>query len=335
MSDKFVQLSIAFFIFILVFALLTRHLSCSIKLLMLAFAKSLLRSRIKILYAFLCLLCRTNASRPSPIMFVDFNLIKFLLFITFLTISSRKAWKIITLTSTKLISTFNSKTLCNLLIFFYFKSSAWLCSCGDIESNPGPPNDYFKFMHWNANSLPAHNFARIALIETYNSIHQFNLIAITETALKNEIPNEKIDIPGFTPIRCDLPNDDSHGGVMIYHKTDMAVKNRSDLTNHSNSIVLELSIARKKVFFIVAYRKRASLMDFNNFVEKFGILLSKIENERPHCTIITGDFNAHSNAWYNGDKTDIYGSAMKKSFDDHNIFQLVHDPTYITKISQT
>ena len=72
-------------------------------------------------------------------------------------------------------------------------------------------------MHWNLNSLPAHDFSRIPLIQAYNSIHNFHLIAITETALKDSIPNDKIDIPGYSPIRCDLPNNDSHGGVLIYH----------------------------------------------------------------------------------------------------------------------
>ena len=101
-------------------------------------------------------------------------------------------------------------------------------------------------MHWNANSLPAHNFARIPLIQHYNAINNFNLIAISESALKNEIPNEKVEIPGYCPIRCDLANDDSHGDVMIYHKENMAVKNRSDLFGHTNTLVLELSIAKKR-----------------------------------------------------------------------------------------
>ena len=101
-------------------------------------------------------------------------------------------------------------------------------------------------MHWNVNSIPAHDFSRISLLVAYNSIHDFQLIAITETALKNNIPNDKIDIPGYSPIRCDLPGNDTHGGVLIYHKLDLSVKNRADLCSISNTIVLELSISRKK-----------------------------------------------------------------------------------------
>ena len=142
--------------------------------------------------------------------------------------------------------------------------------CGDLELNPGPnPNDYFKFMHWNANSLPAQDFARVPLIQLYNAINDFGLIAMSETALKSEIPDEKIEIPGYCPIRCDLSNGDSHGGVLIYHKENMAVKNRSDLTNYPNSLVLELSVARKKVFFVLVYRKFGqSLTEFNKFIWK-------------------------------------------------------------------
>ena len=113
----------------------------------------------------------------------------------------------------------------------------------------------------------------------------------------------------------------------------MAVKNRLDLTNHPNSLVLELSIARKKVFFILVYRKFGqTLMEFNNFIEKFETLISKIEQERPHCTIITGDFNAHCHEWYSGDKTDIYGSTLQNLFNNHIIFQLVNQATFITKM---
>ena len=191
-------------------------------------------------------------------------------------------------------------------------------------------------MHWNVTSLPAHNFARIPLIQHYNAINDFNLIAITETALKNEIPNEKIEIPGYCPIRCDLANGDSHGGVMIYHKENMAVKNRSDLFDHKNTLVLELSIAKKKVFFILVYRKHGqTLMEFNNFIETFETLLSKIENERPYCTLITGDFNAHCSEWCKNNKTDIFGSTLQGLFNDHGLFQMVHQPTFITKVART
>jgi len=182
-------------------------------------------------------------------MLFDKNIIKFLTITSLIAFVTSKIFNILIKTVPKLMLRVNPEIACSFLAFFYYRASAWLFLCGDIELNPAPPpNDYLKFMHWNANSLPAHNFARIPLIQLYNAINDFSLIAISETALKTEIPNEKIEIPGYCPIRCDLANNDSHGGVMIYHKENMAVKNRSDLFDHINSLVLELSIAKKKFF---------------------------------------------------------------------------------------
>ena len=223
MSDKFTQLSWAFLLFILVFAslfaLLGRFFIHFTKLA----AKKILKSRIRVLYLLLCLSHRNNTLRFPPKMLFDKNIIKFLTITTLIALVTNKLFNILIKTIPKLMLRVNINIACSLLTFFYYRGSAWLFLCGDVELNPGPPfNDYFKFMHWNVTSLPAHNFARIPLIQTYNAIHDCSLIAITETALKSEIPNEKIEIPGYCPIRCDLANNDSHGGVMIYHKENMA-----------------------------------------------------------------------------------------------------------------
>ena len=144
-----------------------------------------------------------------------------------------------------LLTLLDTTNLLGIFIIIYHFHCDDLLSHGDIHPLPGPTTPYFKFMHWNANSLPAHDFIRVPLIQAYNSIHNFHLIAITETALKNDVPNDKIDIPGYTPIRCDLTGNDTHGGVMIYHKNDISVKNRPDLCLTSYTIVLELSISKK------------------------------------------------------------------------------------------
>ena len=67
-------------------------------------------------------------------------------------------------------------------------------------------------MHWNLNSITAHTFERIPLLNAYMVQHKLHIAAISETALSKQIPNSKIDIPGYTPIRFDLVDNDSHGG---------------------------------------------------------------------------------------------------------------------------
>ena len=98
-----------------------------------------------------------------------------------------------------------------LNFFFSIKIAKFLIMCGDVESNPG-----FTFMQWNCNSLPAHNFTRVTLIEAYNTLHNFDLIALSETALRPDHQNKPLEIKGYSIIRNDLPTGDTHGGVMIY-----------------------------------------------------------------------------------------------------------------------
>ena len=149
-----------------------------------------------------------------------------------------------------------------------------LIICGDVEINPG---DTFDFMQWNCNSLVAHQYSRIPLIEAYSSLHKLQIIALCETELKPEHNNTDIEIDGYSIIRNDLPVGDSHGGVMIYHKNDLAVKHRIDIQSLSNTIVLELSISKKKVFFILAYRKFGQSNDeCINFEHKIDEMIVKL-----------------------------------------------------------
>ena len=136
------------------------------------------------------------------------------------------------------------------LCFYYYRAASYLFICVDVSLNPGPnfADSFFKFCHWNCNSIQAHNFSRVSLIQTYNAIHNFNLIAITETALREDVNNDQLDIPGFNLLRSDLPEQDSHGGVMLYHKIDLPTKCRLDLEGQSNMIVVELSISKKSFF---------------------------------------------------------------------------------------
>ena len=58
---------------------------------------------------------------------------------------------------------------------------------GDVELNPGPKNTksyyYFSLCHWNINSLPAHDFSKLSLIEAYNTHDKFDMICLSETYL--------------------------------------------------------------------------------------------------------------------------------------------------------
>ena len=61
---------------------------------------------------------------------------------------------------------------------------------------------------------------------------------------------------------------------MIYHKNDLAIKHRTDLQLHTNTLVVEITISRKKDLFILAYRKFGQTAhEFNIFQEKIDEML--------------------------------------------------------------
>ena len=56
---------------------------------------------------------------------------------------------------------------------------------GDVETNPGP--ETLDFCTWNLNSIIAHDYLRVSLIEAYNSVYNYDLIGIVETHLDSTV----------------------------------------------------------------------------------------------------------------------------------------------------
>ena len=82
---------------------------------------------------------------------------------------------------------------------------------GDVEINPGPNPGYsnsFSFCHRNLNSIAAHNFIKMFLLQAYNSIHKFDVICLSETYLDSSyhIDDDQLALPGYNLIGADKPN---------------------------------------------------------------------------------------------------------------------------------
>ena len=57
---------------------------------------------------------------------------------------------------------------------------------GDIETNPGPRgkcSEFFSFCHLNLNSLPAYSYAKVPLLQAFNTLDKFDLICISKNIL--------------------------------------------------------------------------------------------------------------------------------------------------------
>ena len=87
------------------------------------------------------------------------------------------------------------------------------------------------------------------------STNNCDIFSITETALTRADPDEHIEIQGYNLIRKDLPDNDTHGGVLIYYKETLALKHCPNLETQPNVLVTETSFGRKKVYLSTVYRK--------------------------------------------------------------------------------
>ena len=101
---------------------------------------------------------------------------------------------------------------------------------GDIESNPGPRRCgscyNFTICHWNLNSMTAHSFEKINLLEAYNTIKKFDVICLSESYLDSSIAshNHDLNIKGYNLYRANHPNNVKKGGVCAYIRESLPVR---------------------------------------------------------------------------------------------------------------
>ena len=97
----------------------------------------------------------------------------------------------------------------------------------DVEINPGP--ETLDVCTLNLNSIAAHDFLRVSLIEAYNSVYNYDLIVIVETRLDSTVNKDSLAKDGYTFIQDSHPHNVKWDGVGLYIKDSLPSKNRSDL----------------------------------------------------------------------------------------------------------
>ena len=200
----------------------------------------------------------------------------------------------------------------------------------DVETNPGDfNNNFFTFCNWNVNSLAKNDFERVKLIEAHNSLYLYDLISLCEVSLNDsvEIPDNMLD--NYTFIAKGNANNTRHGGVGLFYKNSLPLIVRDDLS-FSESIIVELKYGRKNIFFGVIYRSpsiKYGTQEFDNFLNNFHELYSKIKNENPFSVFFTGDFNGHNQQWWPGGDTTAEGNSIEELTSNLGITQLINEPT--------
>ena len=71
-----------------------------------------------------------------------------------------------------------------------------------IELNPGPKSSSFKcfsICHWNLSNITSHDFLKVILLTSYNVMHKFDIICISESYLNSDTSssNGNLNIPGY------------------------------------------------------------------------------------------------------------------------------------------
>ena len=151
---------------------------------------------------------------------------------------------------------------------------------GDIHPNPGHFDNSLKVCHCNLNGVCARDKIKILLLEAYNSIFHYDLMVLSETYLNETDKNEDIIIDGFSTeiFRSDHLRGDKQSGVCAYFKENLPVKHRKDLEILQETVICEISLGRKKVFFVALYHSpNQSNEDFEEFYHKLQDNLDQIK----------------------------------------------------------
>ena len=220
--------------------------------------------------------------------------------------------------------------LLNLPHFFLF---FLILACGDIESNPGPNNKgKLSIMHWNVNSLAAHNFAKLSSLQAFNSTHKFDLICIGESFLDSSLSSNdpSLALSGYTLERSDHPQDTKRGGICIYYKETLPIQ-FLNINNLPECLICEILYNKKKCFIICLYRSPSQTSDeFDIFIQKLEGIIDRISNPgNPNMIMIIGDFNAKLSIWKHDDPDTEEGSEISMLTSSYGLTQVISEPTHI------
>ena len=106
-------------------------------------------------------------------------------------------------------------------------------------------------------------------------------------------------------------------------------KQRKDLQILDQCIISELTFGRKKVFFVVCRSPSQNAESFYSFLKKLELIIQNLKDKRPHCIILTDDFNCRSDSWWVEDEVTTDGTKLSELCDSYCLNQLIEEPAHI------
>ena len=192
-------------------------------------------------------------------------------------------------------------------------------------------NESFSMLHLNIHSLQLHIDELQAFLNVLN--FKFDIIALCETKLQNE-PSANVSIEGYN-ILIFTYTEANKGGVCIYVADNLNFKLRNDLNIYESKelelVFIEIVNAKKANNIVgVIYRHPSMEMDTFN-MDKFELLLSKLNCENNKYIYIAGDLNFDMVKVNLHDETSIFFNKMMSNL----LFPVVTIPTKINTVNDT
>ena len=100
--------------------------------------------------------------------------------------------------------------------------------------------------------------------------------------------------------------------------------------------VCEISFKKKKIFIVTLYRcPSQSFHEFDEFLRGFEDATDYINQCNPYFTLITGDFNALCNRWWENDSNNTEGVSIDNLTSSYGLKQLIAEPNHILSTSSS
>lgn len=142
-----------------------------------------------------------------------------------------------------------------------------------------------------------------------------DVLCLTETWLRPDIPNSILSIPGYTIFRRDRHDTNlpwSHlggGGVAVLVRNSLSSKVFPCTSPSVEQLTVQIKVHERKILVTVAYRPpRQPMQDFVDELESIPNIFGS------NFCVLAGDFNAKNSAWNSSDQTDRSGKVLQDLF---------------------
>ena len=206
-------------------------------------------------------------------------------------------------------------------------SSRYYTPAEFLSSNPSINS--FSILHLNISSLSKHIDELRSLLAVLD--HPFDVLAITETRLRDQNPTSNIDLIGYEFIHT--PTSSHCGGAGIYvrnnYQYEVLSSYSKSIDNVSESIFIEIKNKREKPMIFGCIYKHPAVA--NQFLEQFlESALNEISKENKICAM-AGDFNFDLLKY----ETHVETSKFYDLFSAYSYRPLILHPTRVTSRSNT